>query len=358
MQSIELMKAAFGMLRQPVVITKRELILYMNPSAVSAAGEDKTGKPVGVILPAAVTNIQADTYVTTAFVSGKSYTVNASTADGMKIYVMSTNEQGYSGNAMLYANLRATLSNLKFISNCITNLAESEGNEKLMSYVAPLNRSYFRIKHLLNNASMAENLSSGKLACFPEKLDLAALCRDMIDTVKLTIDRKDLSISFNSEERVYVNADRALMEQLVLNLLSNSINHILPDGRISVSLLKTGDNTIISVDDDGQGIPPEELSQVFESYKYSEKLENAAKGTGLGLSIVRGIAELHGGTVIIESRGEGKGTAVRVMIANAPEMKDLLRDGVKPYAESSMSRILTELTDSLSLNCYSDLYDD
>lgn len=358
MHNFELMKAAFDILRQPVIITKRELIQYMNPEAIYLAGADKTGKPIGVILPSAVTNIQADTYVTSAFAGGKSYTANVSCVDGIKIYVMSTGERDFCGNAMLYANLRATLSNLKFISNCITNLAECEGNEKLMSYVAPLNRSYFKIKHSLNNASMAENLCQGKLACFPEQLDIAALCSDMIDTVKLIVARKDVSISFNSEEHVYVTADRALMEQLVLNLLSNSINHILPDGRIRVSLLKTGDNTIISVDDDGQGIPPEELSQIFESYKYSEKLENAAKGTGLGLVIVRGIAEIHGGTVVVESRGEGKGTAVRVMISNSPDINATLRDEVKTYTEGSMERILTELTDSLSLECYSNLYDD
>lgn len=358
MQSVELMKAAFNMLNQLVVVAKRELIVYMNPRAIAAVGEDKTGKPIGVILPSTVTNIQADSYVTTAFVGGKSHTVNVSCAEGMKIYVMSTAENNFYGNAMLYANLRSTLSNIKFISSCISNLAESEGNEKLMSYVAPLNRSYFRIKHSLNNASMAENLSQGTMVCFPEHIDLAALCRDMIDTIKLIVARKDMNISFNSEEHVYVTADRGLMEQLVLNLLSNSINHILPDGRIRVSLLKTGDNTIISVDDDGQGIPQEEISQVFESYKYTEKLEKAAKGTGLGLVIVRGIAEMHGGTVIIESRGEGKGTAVRVMIANSTDTESALHDAVKPYGERSMERILTELTDSLSLECYSNLYDD
>lgn len=358
MQNLELMKAAFGMMGQPVVITKREMIIYMNPRAVALAGEDKTGKPIGVILPSTVTNIQADTYVTSAFVGGKSCTVNVSCADGMKIYVMSTNNADYYGDAMLYANLRATLSNLKFVSSCITGLAESEGNEKLMSYVAPLNRSYFKLKHSLNNAAMAQNLSRGDLPCFPEQLDLAALCRDMIDTVKKSIARTDLNISFNSEEHIYICADRALMEQMLLNLLSNSINHIMPNGRISVSLLKTGENTIISVDDDGEGIAPEALSQVFESYKHNEKLENAAKGTGLGLVIVRGIAEMHCGTVIIESRGEGKGTAVRVLVANAPKGNTSLRDRIEPYNGSSMERILTELTDSLSIDCYSELYDD
>lgn len=358
MQNSELIKAAFGMLAQPVILTKRELIEYMNPEAVSLAGEDKTGKPIGVILPSQLTNIQADNYITSAFIGGKNCTVKASTAAGMKIYALSLNENDFCGNAMLYANLRSTLSNLKFISNCITNLAENDGNERLMSYVAPLNRSYFKIKHSLNNASMAENLSQGKLACMPEYIDIAALCRDMIETVKLIIARKDVSISFNSEEHVYVTADCALMEQLVLNLLSNSINHIGAGGRISVSLLKTGDSTIISVDDDGQGIPPEELSHVFESYKYNDKLESGANGTGLGLVIVRGIAQLHGGTVIIESRGAGKGTAVRVMISNSTENRTSLHDNVNPYSESSMERILTELTDSLRLDCYSDLYDD
>lgn len=358
MQSIELIKTAFGMLSQPVILTKRELIEYMNPEAVSLVGEDKTGKPISVILPSTVTNIQADNYITSAFVCGKNCAVKASCADNMKTYALTVTEEDCCGNAMLYANLRGTLSNLKFISNCITKLAESEKNEKLMSYVAPLNRSYFKIKHSLNNASMAENLSRGVAGCCPEPFDLASLCRGMIETVKISLARNDLNISFNSEEHVYVTADKALMELVILNLLSNSINHIMPNGRISVSLLKTGSNTIISVDDDGQGIPHEELSHVFESYKHLDKLENGAKGTGMGLAIVRGIAELHGGTVIIESRGEGKGTAVRVMIANYSDGNLALHNAAKPYADNSMERILTELTDSLPIDCYSELFDD
>lgn len=358
MQNFELTKAAFGMLREPVIMVKRELIIYMNPAAVSLSGGDKTGKPVSLILPSHVTNIQADSFVTTAFVGDKSLRINAAKAEGMRVYIMSTTEGEFHGNEMLYAGLKATLTNLKFISSCITNLAESEHNERLMSYIAPLNRSYFKIKHLLDNASTVESLSRGALACFPEQIDLAELCRNMIDTVKLMLGRNGVSFSFNSEKSVYVTGDRALMEQLLLNLLSNSINHISPEGRISVSLLKTGDKTIISVDDDGQGIAPEELSRVFESYRYSNRLEIAANGTGLGLVIVRGIAELHGGTVIVESRGEGRGTAVRVMVSNKPDFKDHFHDELSPFTESSMIRILTELTDCLPTDCYSELYDD
>ena len=358
MQNIELIKSAFGMLNQAVILTKRELIEYMNPEALSLAGADKTGKPIGVILPSTVTNIQADNYITASFVCGRYCTVKASRTENIKTYVISFGDNDFTGNKMLYADLRATLSNLKFVSSCITGIAESEGNEKLLSYVTHLNRSYFKLKHSLNNASMAENLSHGELAICPELIDLAELCRNMIDTVKIMISRQDISLSFNSEEHIYVNADGALLEQLLLNLLSNSINNILPGGRIRASLLKTGTGTIISVDDDGKGIPMNELSKVFESYKYRDRLKDPASGTGLGMVIVRGIAQLHGGTVVVESRGEGKGTAVRVMISNCVEAPSVLKNPMTPYTSNSMERILTELSDSLSLDCYSNLFDD
>lgn len=358
MKNAELIKAAFGMLGEPVILTRRELIEYMNPAAVSLAGENKTGKPIGTVLPATITNVQADNYVTSAFICGKSCAVKASCAEDMKIYALSPSENEFYGNTMLYANLRSTLSNLKFISDCITKLAESENNDKLLSYIPYLNRSYFKIKHMLENASLAEVISQGKLTNIPEQIDLATMCRDMIDTVKLIVQRDDISISFNSEEHIYVTADKDLLELSILNLLSNSINHILPGGRIRVSLLKTGSSTIISVDDDGKGIAPDELSMVFENYKSSYALDKASTGTGMGLMIVRGIAELHGGTAIIESRGEGKGTAVRVMIDSVNERRTQMRDTIKPYDENSMTKILTELVDSLSPECYSNLFDD
>ena len=354
MQNIELIKAVFGMLDEPVILTEREIIEYMNPPAIALAGEDKTGKSAGTILPSSVTDGCGEKYIASAFIGGKTRTVKVCCADGMKIYIMSTKEGEACDNAMLYASLRSPLSNIRLISSCITNIAEEKNDDKLMSYVAPLNRSYFKMKHLLNNASTAERLNRGELACRTERFDFAELCRELINTVKLLMKNEDISIDFESAEHVYVTADRDLMEQMLLNLLSNSLKRILPGGTIRVSLTETDSNTIISVDDDGQGIPPQELSKAFECYRYDCESENAAEG----LFLVRGIGELHGGTAIIGSRSDGRGTAIRVMIANSTDNDADLRGVFKAYEDKGMDRILTELADNLPLDSYSNLYDD
>lgn len=359
MSDTSLLSGAFSMLDQPVIVSRRGIIIFMNGEAISLAGKDLTGKPLDMLMPSYVSNNQAPRFMTTAFVGSRSCIVKVSAVESYKIFTLSCHRTSVSEFSAVFSSLRSSMSNIKFSSTCISVLAESEGNDKLLEYVCSLNRSYYRIKRTIDNYNTLCGLADQNLPFNPDPTDITELCRDTIDTVNMLIDKQNLRISLNAEPHTRIVADRALVQQLLLNLLSNSISHCRRSGRISVSLLRTDENLIIGVDDDGDGIPQDELSRVFDRYRYNADL-NQPQSSGIGLSVVRGIAELHKGAMIVESRGDGQGTSVRVMLSYGvqPQSSAAFYSPSKDYAEHAMQCILTGLSDCLTADCYSEALED
>ncbi len=149
-----------------------------------------------------------------------------------------------------------------------------------------------------------------------KELNIISLLQNAVTKVELTASAKkqQLNILFNTEERLPVVADRDKIEQVVLNILSNSIKYTQEGGRIDVDALRRDKTIYIIVSDNGIGIPEEELGRVFERFFRVDKARSRAMGgTGLGLSISKQIVDEHGGNIEIESK-EGRGTKVTISL--------------------------------------------
>jgi CheY-like chemotaxis protein/anti-sigma regulatory factor (Ser/Thr protein kinase) len=115
-----------------------------------------------------------------------------------------------------------------------------------------------------------------------------------------------------------VNGDASRVQQVVSNLLSNAIK-FTAHGRVTVEAHRRGDHVEIAVRDTGQGIAPEFLPHVFESFRQAESsTRRPHPGLGLGLAIVRHLVELHGGTVAAASEGVGRGATFTVRLPAGP----------------------------------------
>ncbi len=109
-----------------------------------------------------------------------------------------------------------------------------------------------------------------------------------------------------------IQADERRLKQLLYNLLANALKFTPEGGEVRVTVRRQGDSIVLAVSDTGVGIPEDEREKIFESfYQVDSTLSKTAQGTGLGLAVVRQIAELHGGTVRVDSElGQGSSFVV------------------------------------------------
>jgi cell cycle sensor histidine kinase DivJ len=119
---------------------------------------------------------------------------------------------------------------------------------------------------------------------------------------------------------VEMEADTRALKQIALNLLSNALKFTPRGGQVTVTLQAQGEVMELVVADTGVGIAPEDLKRLGRPFEQAGDVKQRAKGTGLGLSLVRGLAELHGGEMIIESTlGEGTSVTVRLPGVQLPD---------------------------------------
>ena len=146
-------------------------------------------------------------------------------------------------------------------------------------------------------------------------LNLESVIRLALSTVQLAAEAKSIQIETIFEPNVKVIGDARRLQQIVWNLVSNAIKFTPDNGRVIVKLERIGQQAQIQVIDTGQGISPEFLPYVFERFRQAQSSRTRKfGGLGLGLAIARHLTELHGGTVGVESAGEGQGTTFKIKL--------------------------------------------
>jgi two-component system sensor histidine kinase KdpD len=113
--------------------------------------------------------------------------------------------------------------------------------------------------------------------------------------------------------------DPALLDQVLANLLDNALKFSAPEGRVTLRLTRAGPEVAIAVEDDGPGIPREDLHRVFDPFFRATRTDRVAAGSGLGLAICRGLVQAMGGRITAESpvTPDGRGTRMVVRFPGA-----------------------------------------
>jgi signal transduction histidine kinase len=146
----------------------------------------------------------------------------------------------------------------------------------------------------------------------PDTIDLAETIRQMVEGFKASVG-STYTIDFHAEGNLNpISADTDLLRVILKNLLSNAVKYSHAGKPIFCGLMRQGDEALLTVRDQGIGIPSDEQSRIFETFHRASNALNTG-GLGLGLRIVRDYVKLHHGTVSIESQ-EGVGTTVIVRL--------------------------------------------
>jgi signal transduction histidine kinase/CheY-like chemotaxis protein len=160
---------------------------------------------------------------------------------------------------------------------------------------------------------------SGKLLFELEKTDVAHLIEGAVAAVRPTADAKGVQLGTQLSRCRSVGADPARLQQVAWNLLTNAIKFTPKGGRVDIKLRESDGQVELSVSDNGQGIKPEFLPFVFDRFRQADASTTRRHGgLGLGLSIVKSLVELHGGSVDVQSPGDGQGSTFLVRLPIVP----------------------------------------
>jgi signal transduction histidine kinase/ActR/RegA family two-component response regulator len=191
-----------------------------------------------------------------------------------------------------------------------------------------IERQARQMSRLVEDLMDISRLATGKLRLELELLDLCAVVERTLETWRQGNTLHDVRVALHCGP-TWVRIDRSRVEQILVNLLENAAKFSPKGGAIDVEVRSQGQHAVLEVRDQGQGIAPEDLTQIFETfYQGTQSLHRPQGGLGLGLALVKRLAELHGGRVQAHSDGTGHGTtlAVQLPLAVAPAQRDAVSD--------------------------------
>jgi two-component system CheB/CheR fusion protein len=173
-----------------------------------------------------------------------------------------------------------------------------------------------QMARLLDDLLDVSRVTRGKIDIRKEIVDLNELIHEAVEVAKPEIEERGHTLELLvGNTPLYVEGDPSRLLQIQENLLVNAAKYTPQGGRIVLSVCRDQHEAVISVEDNGQGIPPEMLAAIFELFVQGQKsLARSEGGMGIGLSLVRMLVELHGGSVSVHSDGCDQGSIFTVRL--------------------------------------------
>ncbi|MBC8072270.1 MAG: PAS domain S-box protein [Deltaproteobacteria bacterium] len=173
-----------------------------------------------------------------------------------------------------------------------------------------MDRQLTHLIRLVDDLLDVSRVTSGKVELRRERLELRGVIEAAVETSRPAIEQAghDLAIILPNEP-IFVDGDLTRLAQVVSNLLTNSAKYTRRGGHISLAIAREDETAVVTVKDDGIGVPPAMLGRVFDIFTQVDRtLERTTGGLGIGLSLAKGFVEMHGGTIEARSAGEGMGS--------------------------------------------------
>lgn len=202
---------------------------------------------------------------------------------------------------------------------------------------------------LVNEILDFRKVQDGKMGLTLSDFNLAEAVEGWVFSFSTLADKRNITLKIDAPEQIQIRADVAKIERICYNLMSNAIKYTHQGGLISVQLRKENDTAVLRITDSGDGIPAAELPKIFTQFYQAG---NARGGTGIGLALVKAFAELHKGSVSVESELQ-KGSTFTVVLpltqpgslaeeVVSPTLQEVIKPEIAPLLNAD--RHINELT--------------
>lgn len=189
---------------------------------------------------------------------------------------------------------------LSLIITPLEAFMSDEANKSSEKYLRPVYKNAVRLLNLINQILDFRKIDVNGAVLNLSYGDIVAFVRDICSSFTLFAEDTAKTLSFNSSvagENMYFDKDK--VTKIMMNLLSNSFKFTKPKGKVTVDMNISGDEIVISVADDGPGIPDSDKSKIFDRFYQTESMPADYTGSGIGLHIVKEFVKLHNGSVTV-----------------------------------------------------------
>jgi PAS domain S-box-containing protein len=203
------------------------------------------------------------------------------------------------------------------IRNMLEVMKRADGDRAVVDRARDtMERQLRQIVRLVDDLLDLNRISHNRLELRPTAFDVVTVLQQAVEASRPLLDaaRHDLRVTLPSEP-LPLHADAARLTQVFGNLINNSCKYTPPGGTIRVGARRDGDDVVVTVEDDGLGIPADKLDRIFDMFVQVEaSAERSQGGLGIGLTLVKRLVEMHGGKITVRSDGAGRGSAFTVRL--------------------------------------------
>lgn len=197
-------------------------------------------------------------------------------------------------------------------------LSETFGklNEEQKKRLEIIRTSTGSLLKLISDLLDTQKIELGQLVLHKDVHDLNKIIRGVVEKIKLHVDRNNIALAVDLERQVMVLCDDSRMDQVISNLILNSLDFCpKQNGKIDLKLYSEKNYAHVIVKDNGIGIIKENIGKIFvKFYQVDASTTREHGGTGVGLAVCKGLVEGHGGKIWAESKGRGKGTEIHILL--------------------------------------------
>jgi PAS domain S-box-containing protein len=229
------------------------------------------------------------------------------------------------------------------MSNMLEVVKRAEGDEKTLKIAFDtIQRQLAQMVRLVDDLLDLNRITHDRLELRRSEITLSSVILQAIEVARPLIDHADQKLVVDlPDDPIYLNADPARLAQVFGNLLNNSCKYTKPNGVISLTAKRDDKQVLVSVKDNGAGIPPDKLDKIFDMFTQIDRTSDKSQGgLGIGLTLVKRLTEMHGGSIEATSAGEGQGSEFIVRLPVLSELTFPKPDTVTTPETSPHRRIL------------------